>query len=212
MRSREREKRPLKTYDTLTDWARDAAQVVTVPIAQGLARVGFHPNTVTVLGFLLSVGVAIVLAVGRLRLGGWLLALVAPLDAVDGALARAVGQKSRFGAFLDSTLDRLCEVVLFVGLAIHYLVQGGRTEILLIILSLTGSMMVSYTRARAEGLGFACKVGVLTRLERAVVLGLGLVLGLPRVSLWILAVGANLTALHRLLYVYLQSRQEEGQA
>ena len=201
-------KGPSKPYESFTDWARDTAEVITVPVARFLARLGFHPNAVTVLGSVLTVGVAAVLATGRLALGGWLLAVVAPLDAVDGALARLIGQKSRFGAFLDSTLDRFSEAALLIGLAIHYLLQGAALEVVLAFVAMTGAMLVSYTRARAEALGFTCKVGALTRLERIVVLATGLILGWPTIALWLLAIGNTFTALHRLLHVYGQSRKE----
>lgn len=196
-------------YETFTDWARDAAQVITVPVARILAGMDVHPNTLSLLGSLLSVGVAAVLTTGRLTLAGWLLVIVAPIDAFDGALARVTGQKSRFGAFLDSTLDRVSEAALLAGLATHYLRYGATTEVILAFVALVGSMMVSYTRARAEAAGFSCKIGVLTRLERTAVLAIGLILGRPTVALWVLAVGSSLTALQRVLHVYQQSRRAE---
>jgi len=196
-------------YETFTDWARDAAQVITVPVARILAGMDVHPNTLSLLGSLLSVGVAAVLTTGRLTLAGWLLVIVAPIDAFDGALARVTGQKSRFGAFLDSTLDRVSEAALLAGLATHYLRYGATTEVILAFVALVGSMMVSYTRARAEAAGFSCKIGVLTRLERTAVLAIGLILGWPTVALWVLAVGSSLTALQRVLHVYQQSRRAE---
>ena len=196
-------------YESFTDWARDAAQVITVPVARFLAGLRIHPNTLTLLGCLLNVGVAAVLSTGRLSLGGWLLVIAAPLDALDGALARVMGQQSRFGAFLDSTLDRVSEAVLLFGLAAHFLRQGAALEVLLAFVALAGSMMVSYTRARAEGVGVSCKVGLLTRMERAAVLIIGLILGIPTIALWVLAVGSALTALHRVLYVYRRVREEE---
>ena len=198
-----------RIYDTLTDWARDVARVVTVPIARFFASLGIHPNTITVLGFLLTSAVAVLLAQGRLRLSGWLLLVVMPTDALDGTLARLVGQKSRFGAFLDSTLDRLSEIALLGGMACHYLLQAATAEVVLAIVALVGGVMVSYTRARAEALGFCCKVGLLTRMERAAVLVAGLISGYPVVALWVLAIGSNLTAVHRILHVYAQSKLEE---
>lgn len=196
-------------YETLTDWARDVGKIVTVPVARVFARLGFHANTVTILGFVLTVGVALLLAKGDLALGGWLLLLIVPIDAFDGALARLVGQKSAFGAFLDSTLDRLSEISLFSGLIIYYLSQGAFTELILAVVSMSGGVMVSYARARAEALGFCCKVGILTRLERAAVLLAGLILGYTEVALWVLAIGSWLTVLQRILHVYRQCRRAE---
>lgn len=195
-------------YESFTEWAREAAQVITVPIARVLNRWKVHPNTLTLLGCLLTVGVGGVMASGRLTLGGWLLAIVAPLDALDGALARFSGRSSRFGAFLDSTLDRVSEGVLYLCLAAHYLWRGATTEVLLAILALIGAFLVSYTRARAEANGFSCKVGLFTRMERTAVLAIGLILGFPTIALWVLAIGSNLTALWRILHVYALARKE----
>ncbi len=195
-------------YESLADWARDTAQVVTVPAARLLARWKVHPNTLTLLGGLLSIAVGGVLASGRLTLGGWLLALTAPLDAMDGALARLPGQASRFGAFLDATLDRVSDAVLFLCLAAHYLWQGATTEVLLAFLTLIGANLVSYVRARAEASGYSCRVGLFTRMERVAVLAVGLIVGQPTIALWILAIGTNLTAVWRILHVYIQSRKE----
>ncbi|MGQ9466947.1 MAG: CDP-alcohol phosphatidyltransferase family protein [Anaerolineae bacterium] len=197
-----------RMYESLAEWARDAAQVFTVPMARILARWKVHPNTLTLLGCLLTVGVGGILASGRLVLGGWLLAIVAPMDALDGALARVTGRSSRFGAFLDSTLDRVSEAVLFLCLAAHYLWRGATTEVLLAFLTLIGANLVSYARARAEANGYSCKVGFFTRLERTAVLAIGLILGIPTIALWVLAIGSNLTAFWRILHVYSQARRD----
>ncbi len=197
-----------RVYESLAEWAREAAQVFTIPIARVLARWKIHPNTLTLLGCLLTIGVGGVIASGRLTLGGWLLAVVAPIDALDGALARVTGRGSRFGAFLDSTLDRVSEAVLLLCLAAHYLWRGATMEVLLAFLALIGSTLVSYTRARAEANGYSCKVGFFTRLERTVVLAAGLILGIPTIALWVLAIGSNLTALWRILHVYFQARRD----
>lgn len=197
-----------RVYESLAEWAREAAQVFTIPIAQVLARWKIHPNTLTLLGCLLTIGVGGVIASGHLTLGGWLLAVVAPIDALDGALARVTGRSSRFGAFLDSTLDRVSEAVLLLCLAAHYLWRGATTEVLLAFLALIGSTLVSYTRARAEANGYSCKVGFFTRLERTVVLAAGLILGIPTIALWVLAIGSNLTVLWRILHVYFQARRD----
>ncbi|HEY76549.1 MAG TPA: CDP-alcohol phosphatidyltransferase family protein [Thermoflexia bacterium] len=194
-------------YESFTDWARDAAQVITVPVAHFLLHLGIHPNQLTLLGSVLNLLVGAVLAMGHLTLGGWLLAIVAPIDAFDGAMARLTGQRSPLGAFLDSTMDRISEAGLLIGLATHYLYQGRMTEVLLAFVALAGANLVSYTRARAEGLGYTCKIGLLTRLERATILTVGLILGWPTLALWVLAVGSVLTALQRILHVYRLSQQ-----
>jgi CDP-diacylglycerol--glycerol-3-phosphate 3-phosphatidyltransferase len=195
-------------WDTLTDWARAQAGVLLMPFVRAIGRLGIHPNTLTILGMLLQVGVGVVFGLGYITLGGWLLLLVAPIDVLDGTLARVVGKQSRFGAFLDSTLDRLSDAALILGLMAHYLRQGASVAVALLIISLVAAMMVSYTRARAEALGFPCKVGLLTRMERIILIGVLSAIGLPTVMMWALAVLSVFTVVQRILYVYAVSRQE----
>ena len=187
---------------TLTDWARKWGARVLEPLARLIARTGISPNVVTVTGLILNIGVAWVLAQGHMRLGGLLAALVGLLDALDGALARLTGQKSRFGAFLDSFVDRLCEAVLYLGLLIFYTRHGARQEIMLIYAAIVGSLLISYARARAEGLGLECKVGLLTRMERIAILSLALILNRMSIALWVLAILTNFTALQRVYHVW----------
>ena len=196
-------------WDSLTDWARAQAKGVLAPIIRALGRMGVHPNMITVLGFLLQVGVGVVFGLGYTRLGGLLLLAVGPVDALDGALARALGQQSRFGAFLDSTLDRLSDAALILGLTAYYLREGEPTLVVLSLTSLVAALMVSYTRARAESLGITCKVGLLSRLERIVLIGALSIVGLPTVMVWALAVLSVITVVQRILHVYLVSRREE---
>lgn len=204
-----KQKRQRGRWDSFTDWARTQAGVILMPIARVMARLGIHPNTVTLVGFLLQVGVGVVFGLGHLVLGGWLLLVVAPVDALDGALARALEQKSLFGAFLDSTFDRLSDAALILGLTVHYLRQGEHLEVVLLLISLVAALMVSYTRARAEALGFPCRVGLLTRLERIVLIAALSAVGLPIVMIWALAVLSVFTVVQRILYVYAVSRREE---
>ena len=155
-----------KRWDTLTDWARAKGGVLLRPLANALGRLGVHPNVVTLVGVMLQAGVGVVFGLGHLTLGGWLLLIVGPVDALDGLLARGFGKQSRFGAFLDSTLDRLSDAVVILGLTVHYIQQDAYLYVALLLLSLVASMMVSYVRARAESLNFPCKIGLLTRMER----------------------------------------------
>ncbi|MDY7039553.1 MAG: CDP-alcohol phosphatidyltransferase family protein [Chloroflexota bacterium] len=194
---------------TLTDHARRWARWLIEPIARTLARLRIPPNMVTVVGFVLSIGVGFVLALGHIRLGGICIILASAFDALDGTLARIVGRTSRFGAFLDSTMDRLSEAVILLGLLFWYTRLGARQEILLIYATIVGSTMVSYTRARAEGLGLECKVGILTRVERTIVLTAGLLFNQVRIALWVMAILTNFTALQRMFYVWQSTRQEE---
>jgi len=206
---RVKQRRLRRHWDSFTDWARTQAGVFLRPIARVMARLGIHPNTITLIGFLLQVGVGVVFGLGYLMLGGWLLLVVAPVDALDGALARALGQKSRFGAFLDSTFDRLSDAALILGLTAHYLRQGEHLEVILLLISLVAAQMVSYIRARAEAEGFPCKVGLLTRLERIALIAALSAVGLPIVMIWALAVLSVITVVQRILYVYAVSRREE---
>jgi CDP-diacylglycerol--glycerol-3-phosphate 3-phosphatidyltransferase len=206
---RAKQKRRRGRWDTLTDWARAQAGVLLAPVARVMGRLGIHPNTITILGLLLQAGVGVVFGLGYITLGGWLLLIVAPVDALDGALARALGKQSRFGSFLDSTLDRLSDATLILGLTAHYLRQGARMEIALLLTSLVAAMMVSYVRARAEAQGFPCKVGLLTRMERIVLIGSLSAVGLPVVMMWALALLSVFTVVQRILYVYAVSRREE---
>lgn len=172
------------------------------PLARLIARTGVSPNAVTVTGLALNAGVAWVLAQGHMRVGGLLVALAGLFDALDGTLARLTGQKSRFGAFLDSFVDRLCEAALYLGLLVFYTRRGARQEIVLIYATIVGSLLISYARARAEGLGLECKVGLLTRMERAAILALALLLDRMSIALWVLAVLTNFTALQRAYHVW----------
>jgi CDP-diacylglycerol--glycerol-3-phosphate 3-phosphatidyltransferase len=201
------ERMKVKQYDSLTDFLRTQATVITHPIARVLEKLGLHPNTVTLFGFLLNVGASIILSTGRLVLGGVFLLLASSVDSLDGALARVSGAKSRFGAFLDSTLDRLSEGALLLGLLAWLLRQNATLEIYLVFLILLGSVMVSYTRARAEGVGYECKVGILTRLERVAVLGVGLIIGWVRPTLIFMAVFTWITVFQRVWHVYRESRK-----
>ena len=168
---------------------------------------GQHPNTITIQGFVLNVGAAIILAFGHLTWGGAVLLLTSAVDGLDGALARVSGKMTRFGAFLDSTLDRISEGALFLGLVAWLLSQQRPVDVYLVFVTLLGSVMVSYIRARAEGVGYACKVGALSRLERVLVLGVGLMLGWVQLTLGLLAALTWFTVVQRMVYVYRESRR-----
>jgi CDP-diacylglycerol--glycerol-3-phosphate 3-phosphatidyltransferase len=158
---------------------------------------------------LLHVGVGVIFGLGYITLGGWLLLVVAPVDALDGALARALGKQSRFGAFLDSTLDRFSDASLILGYTVHYIHLGAHLYVTLLLVALVAALMVSYTRARAEAQGFSCKVGLLTRFERIALIGALSAINLPVVMVWALAVLSMFTVIQRILYVYAVSRREE---
>ncbi|MFO7695602.1 MAG: CDP-alcohol phosphatidyltransferase family protein [Anaerolineae bacterium] len=191
-----------------TQWLRTTFRGFIEGGAAFFGRLGMQANTLTILGCLLQLGAGALVATGRLSLGGVVLAATAVFDAFDGALARQRGGATRFGAFLDSNLDRVAESGVLLGLAWYFMNQPGQVEEFLVYAALVGSWMVSYARARAEGLGIQCKDGLFTRVERTIALILGLVSGWIVPVLWILAIGTVLTAIHRMISVYLQVRDQ----
>jgi len=191
----------------LSKYGRDWIATPLNQIARALEGTGVSPNVLTLIGFGLTGIVAIILATGNLFLGGLLLIVAALFDTLDGALARNTDQATVFGAFLDSTLDRYSEAVTLLGLMIFYSGRpDGAIYTLLLAFTLAGSLMVSYTRARAEAVGIECKEGLFQRTERIAVLIVGLLTGWMMPVLWILAVFTNLTALQRIFDVYAKSR------
>jgi len=192
----------------LTDWARKWTKKLRMAVARVLGFLGFSPNGLTILGYLVHLPVMYVLATGRLQLGGVLVALAGLIDTLDGALARDTGQDSQFGAFLDSVSDRYSEGTVLFGLFMWYLGTGARLELALIFIALLGSVMVSYSRARAEALGFECRVGLLTRLERVGLIVVGLVLQRVQLMLWAMAILTNVTAVQRIYHVWRHSGRE----
>ena len=198
---------------------------VIAPLENYLARKRFNPNYVTALSFCFNAAGCVLFYVGWIFLAGWVILLAGTLDILDGRIARKIGRASKRGAFFDSMLDRYGEILIFLGLAAHF-----RDTILfpIILLAMAGSLMVSYTRARAEGLGVTCKVGVMQRPERIVMLGFGAIISsilyLLRGSLGgvnagpyfmgfvlvVIAIFANYTALSRMTHVMRELKKEEG--
>jgi len=190
-----------KKRRTLTDQLRARFKGVLDPIAAFLNQLGLMPNTVTILGLIGNTVGAFFLASGQMTIGGIIILLMGPVDALDGTMARLRGEPSDFGAFVDSVTDRYSELVIYGGLLFYYIQAGEILPAFLAYVAAAGSVLVSYSRARAQSLGHETKIGILTRLERYLVLTPGLVLNIPIVALWILAVLTNLTALQRILDV-----------
>jgi CDP-diacylglycerol---glycerol-3-phosphate 3-phosphatidyltransferase len=176
---------------------RRAPAAVLDPIVRFLARVGVTPFALTTVGFLGNVVAAVFVAQGAFLIGGILVLVFSALDMLDGALARSTGRASRFGALYDSTLDRVSEAVVLFGLAWWAIEGGYHTEAALAFAAVVGSLMVSYVRARAEGLGLELKDGLFTRSERVVLTGVALILGFVTAALWALAVLTMITAAQR---------------
>lgn len=192
-----------------TDWLRRITKGIIEPIAAFLARHGIHANTLTIFGCALNILVGVIVGLGHLRWGGILLILASAFDALDGTVARRVGRPTKFGAFLDSVLDRVSESAVLLGIALWYIKSPDVWGELLAYIAIVGSMLVSYTRARGEGLGVSTKVGLLTRVERCIVLIIGLVF--PRLLLpvlGVLALGTVWTTIHRILDVYRQVKDQ----
>ncbi|MBX3009924.1 MAG: CDP-alcohol phosphatidyltransferase family protein [Caldilineaceae bacterium] len=177
-------------------------------IAQRLHALGVTPNGLTYTGFILTAITAYFLANGLFGLSGLLLIVASFFDMLDGAVARFTKQISTFGAFIDSTLDRYSESVTFLALAYYYSRRPStRTELVLILVILVGSLMVSYTKARAEGLNVEVKAGMLQRPERVVLLIIGLLTSWMQPVLWVLAIFTNFTAIQRIYEVYWRTNQ-----
>jgi CDP-diacylglycerol--glycerol-3-phosphate 3-phosphatidyltransferase len=171
------------------------------PIATFLNRLGIRPNTVTLIGLAGTVGCAVLIALGHMTWAGILLLIMGPVDAMDGALARLRNEASDWGAFVDSVTDRYAELVLFLGFLIYYMLHADAKGVLLAYLAAAGSVLVSYVKARADASKLDANVGLLTRVERYLVLIPGLIFKQPMVVLVIIAIFANFTALQRILRV-----------
>jgi len=192
---------------------REPAYRLIDPLVRRLIRWKVHPNAISTVGFVATLVAGLLYHQDHVRTAGFMVLFGGIVDIFDGRVARESGLESKFGAFYDSTLDRLSEVVMFVGLASLYnTIRGGLDDVAMIyviLLALGGSLMVSYTKARAEGLGLDCNVGLMQRGERVVLLGLGsLLFGLAwdglalDIIIIIVAVLSNLTAIQRIVWVH----------
>ena len=188
-------------------------QLVT-SIMRPLAGLGVTPNTLTVLGLLLSIFTAFIIAQGWLLAGGLLVLFAGIFDMFDGAMARARNAATTFGAFFDSMLDRYSESIILFGLLFYALREPGLQDrfwpfgneqswlIAFIYIAVVGSLLVSYARARAEGLGLECKTGLLARPERVVILAIGLLTGAVIWALVVLAIFSNVTTVERIVHIW----------
>jgi CDP-diacylglycerol---glycerol-3-phosphate 3-phosphatidyltransferase len=199
----------------LPDWLKNGYLKVIDPVANWLVRRGVHPNAITTFGTLCTVAGGIIYATGHISTGGWFLGVTALFDVLDGTVARRSNKSSTFGAFLDSTLDRVADGAVLGGLAVFYALNPVHHNVPMMavcLVGLIGAYMTSYIRARAEALGMDAKVGMMQRPERIVLLsapqaffGLalhGLVLGAIIV---ILTVTAWITVVQRMIFVYRQT-------
>ncbi|MCA9740966.1 MAG: CDP-alcohol phosphatidyltransferase family protein [Deferribacteres bacterium] len=181
------------------------------PVVDFFIRLELNPNFFTTIGFVLSIIAAYMFATGSLRFAGLIVLLAGTFDIVDGQVARATNRVTKFGALYDSTLDRYSEVIIFFGMAYFFVNESMLKTSVAVSIALGGSVMVSYVRARAEALGFECKVGMMQRPERVVYIGLGALIHqvVLILALTIVAVLANFTALQRLYYIWQQENTPE---
>jgi CDP-diacylglycerol--glycerol-3-phosphate 3-phosphatidyltransferase len=186
--------------------SKDALLFVLRPLVRLLSTMRVRPDTLTVVGWTLALGAAVLFGVGYPRVAGAVMLLGGLFDALDGAVARESNQMSAFGAFLDSTLDRISESAVFVGLVFFYAGSSRPTEAALAGLAMTFSLLTSYARARAEGLGIPCEVGLLERAGRVVILSVSSILGMLTAGVALVAAGALVTTAQRVLHVHRATR------
>ncbi|HEY40987.1 MAG TPA: CDP-alcohol phosphatidyltransferase family protein [Dehalococcoidia bacterium] len=196
---------------TLDGVRKSLAFYITQPVVNLLARTGITPNMVTWFGFLIAVGAGVLAGIGHPFVAGFVVLAGGFFDIIDGALARSTGRTTRFGAILDSTLDRAGEAVVFIGILVYYTREQPSTAGVVVVgVVWLMSLLVSYIRARAEGMGIQCEVGLFTRAERVILLALGLLLSQVGdallIILAIIAALSFLTVVQRLRHVWRQTR------
>jgi CDP-diacylglycerol--glycerol-3-phosphate 3-phosphatidyltransferase len=177
-----------------------------------LALSRIHPNVLTFVGLLINIWAAFLFASGKMFAAGLVVVGASVFDMVDGRVARATSQVTRFGGFFDSVLDRYSDLALYVGLLVYYASINRFFYIVLTAIVMTGSVMVSYTRARAENSIPKCKVGFLERPERIVLIMIGALFNRMAPVLWVIAVLSNWTVVHRMIYTWQEAtRLEDAQ-
>jgi CDP-diacylglycerol--glycerol-3-phosphate 3-phosphatidyltransferase len=193
---------------SLKEASKDAFRQLLHPLVRLLSALKVRPDTLTVLGWTLSIGAAFLFGLGYVRIAGLMMLLGGLFDALDGAVARESNRMSSFGAFLDSTLDRLSESAIFVGIIFLFAAAGHPYGALLAGVAMVFSLLTSYARARAEGLGIECQVGLLERAGRVVILSAFSMASLLTVGLFLVAAGALITTVQRILHVRRATREE----
>jgi CDP-diacylglycerol--glycerol-3-phosphate 3-phosphatidyltransferase len=186
---------------TITDFLRKKFQKILITVSSFLLKVGLTPNLITLLGLLGNIGAALFISKGKFIIGGIIALAVGTFDAIDGTMARLSGEPSKFGCLLDSLIDRYSEMTLLLGILVYFSSINDNTGIILVYLALCGSFLVSYIRARAEGLGVEVRKGILTRVERLLILVICLLFRQPLMGVLIIALLGNFTALQRLWFV-----------
>lgn len=194
---------------TFTDYLRWLFKGVLDTIGTFFNKLGIPPNVITTAGLIGNILAGVMIAMGELFWGGIIAMVTAPLDALDGTMARLRNESSRYGSFVDSVTDRYSEFALYSGLLVYFIITGTWQDALLVFFAAIGSVLVSYVRAKAESLNYSSKIGLITRVERYFILIPGMILGFPRISLWILAILSNFTALQRIWNVRKQAKANQ---
>ena len=198
-----------KERTTFTDRVRIRFKVLLDTIGTFLNNLGLMPNTITIFGLVGNTVGAYFLSQGQMTIGGIIILAIGPVDALDGTMARLRGMEGKFGGFVDSVTDRYSELVIFGGLLYYYVDQGNVLVSMLVFLATAGSVLVSYIRSRGQSLGWDTKVGILTRMERYLVLAPTLIFNIPIVGLWIIAIFANVTAIQRIIDIRRQAYDDD---
>ena len=194
----------------LPELRKKATRQLTNPFMTILSKIRITPDTLTWIGLAINIIAAGFIAKDYLIVGGVLVLVAGLFDILDGALARFTNKTTVFGGLLDSTFDRLSEAVIFIGLLILYAPDGDVLMVVVISTAMIGSFLTSYIRARAEGLGLTCSVGLFTRAERVIILCLGLLFDKILLALAILVVLSFITVGQRLIHVWMQTRNKEN--
>jgi CDP-diacylglycerol--glycerol-3-phosphate 3-phosphatidyltransferase len=190
----------------LTRWIGEGARWLLVRIVDLVAATGINPNTLTLLALIVNGAAAAFFARGQFRLAASVVFFAAFLDMLDGQVARRERRVTAFGAFFDSTLDRYADMALYMGLLVFYAVNGRSSYVVLAAVATAGSVMVSYSRARAESLIPSCKVGFMERPERLVLLIMGGLFNRMAPALWVISVVSTLTVIHRIVYTWQETK------
>jgi CDP-diacylglycerol--glycerol-3-phosphate 3-phosphatidyltransferase len=198
-----------KERTTFTDRVRIRFKVLLDTIGTFLNNLGLMPNTLTLFGLVGNTIGAVFLSQGQITIGGIIILAIGPVDALDGTMARLRGMEGKFGGFVDSVTDRYSELVIFGGLLYYYVNQENVLASMLVFLATAGSVLVSYIRSRGQSLGWDTKKGILTRMERYLVLAPTLIFNIPIVGLWIIAIFANVTAIQRIIDIRRQAYLDE---
>ena len=203
-----------KNFTVLPKSIKEGFVRILDPFIDLVVSFNVHANHFTILGLFITLLGAIFYAKHDIRLGGLFILLGGICDIIDGKIARKTDLSSNFGALFNSSLDRYAEVFMFLGTAIYFVQKDHPITSIMVFLALGGSMMVSYVRARSEGLGYDCKVGIMQRPERVVYIGISSLIHpyLLELVIWMVAILANFTAIQRMYHVWEKEKREKSAA